>query len=107
MLYRKVGNSWHKLGITECIHDNLSPIWVKSFDVQYHFEQRESFKAEVYDVDDEKNIHNLAGHDFAGGIEFTIHEVVTARDQTLERPLINPDRPAGQSGVIKITGEER
>ena len=33
VLYRKVGNSWHKLGITEIIHDNLNPVWVKSFDV--------------------------------------------------------------------------
>jgi len=42
-----------------------------------------------------------------GSLEFTIHEVVTARDQTLERSLVNPDRQAGLSGLIRITGEER
>ena len=93
--------------MTEVISDNLSPQWVKSFDVQYHFEQRENFKVEIYDVDDLVNINTLANHDFVGNLEFTIHEVVTARNQTLEKNLVNPQRPAGQSGTIKITGEER
>ena len=87
--------------------DNLNPTWVKSFDVQYHFEKREQFKAEVYDVDDTNNVKNLAGHDFVGAIEFSVHEVVTCRDQTLERPLDNDKRKPGASGTIKITGEEK
>jgi hypothetical protein len=66
--------------VTEVISDNLSPQWVKSFDVQYHFEQRENFKVEIYDVDDFVNINMLANHDFVGSLEFTIHEVVTARN---------------------------
>jgi len=28
------------------------------------------------------------------------------RDQTLEKPLENTDRPYGKSGIIRITGEE-
>ena len=48
--------------------DNLNPVWVKSFDVQYHFEKREAFKVEVYDVDDMQNLTNLAGHDFVGSL---------------------------------------
>ena len=87
--------------------DNLSPVWVKSFDVQYHFEKRENFKVEVYDVDDEKNLNNFAGHDFAGSCEFSVHEVVTCRDQTLSRSLECQTRAANASGIIKITGEER
>lgn len=50
---------------------------------------------EVYDVDDLPNVNNLASHDFCGSLEFTIHEVVTARDQTLEKSLVSADRPAG------------
>lgn len=83
VLYKKVGTQWNKIGMTEVISDNLSPQWVKSFDVQYHFEQRENFKVEVYDVDDLVNVTTLSNHDFVGSLEFTIHEVVTARDQTL------------------------
>jgi len=58
-------------------------------------------------VDDEKNLNNFAGHDKAGSCEFSVHEVVTCRDQTLARPLENTSRAAGASGTIKITGEER
>ena len=38
VLYRQAGNSWQKIGMTEVIMDNLNPVWIKSFDVQYHFE---------------------------------------------------------------------
>ena len=60
--------------------DNLSPSWVKSFDVQYHFEKREYYKAVVYDVEDFKNPNNYDAHDLVGQVEFALHEVVTARD---------------------------
>ena len=93
--------------MTEVIMDNLAPAWVKSFDVQYHFEKRENFKVEVYDVDDMNNLNNFAGHDTVRSVEFSVHEVVTSRDQTLERQLENQQRQAGKSGIIKITGEER
>jgi hypothetical protein len=96
-----------RIGVTEVIMDNLSPQWVKQFDVQYNFEVRETYKVEVFDVDDFNNLNNMEGHDFVGGLEFTLHEVVTARDQTLERPLINEARAQGKSGIIRITGEEK
>ena len=107
VFYRKTGTQWQRLGMTEVIYDNLSPSWVKSFDVQYNFERREQYKVEVYDVDDESNLQNFGGHDFAGSLEFSIHEVVTARDQTLIKNLENQARAEGASGIIKITGEER
>lgn len=59
VFYRKVGSNWQRIGMTEVIMDNLSPSWVKSFDVQYHFEKRDTYKVEVYDVDDESNLHNF------------------------------------------------
>lgn len=87
--------------------DNLSPQWVKQFDVQYNFEVRELYKIEVYDVDDFNNLQAFDKHDFVGSLEFTLHEVVTARDQTFSRPLVSKERAEGRSGTIKITGEER
>lgn len=33
VLYRKLGNQWQRIGMTEVISDNLDPTWVKSFDV--------------------------------------------------------------------------
>lgn len=73
-------NMWRELGKTEVIWDNLAPKWVKSFEVQYHFEKREYYKVTVYDVDDENNLNNYGGHDLVGSVEFAVHEVVTARN---------------------------
>lgn len=87
--------------------DNLSPHWVKQFDVQYNFEVREQYKIDIYDVDDFDNLQKFEKHDYVGGIEFSLHEVVTQRDQTLERPLVNAERGANKNGIIKITGEEK
>lgn len=87
--------------------DSLSPEWVKQFDVQYNFEVREQYKIDVYDVDDFNNLNAFDGHDYVGGIEFSLHEVVTQRDQTLERQLVNAQRGAGKSGTILVTGEEK
>mgnify|MGYP007095113663 CR=1 FL=1 len=41
----------------------------------------------VYDIDDFNNLNNYDGHDLVGGVEFAIHEVVTAVNQTLEKHL--------------------
>lgn len=60
--------------------DSLNPKWIKSFDLQYHFEKREHYRVDVYDIDDFHNLDNYAGHDKVGSLEFDIHEVVTARD---------------------------
>lgn len=67
---------------------------------------RETYKVVIYDVDDFNNIHNYEGHDVIGYLEFTLHEVVTSRDQTLIRNLDHRSRSDGKSGVVKITGEE-
>ena len=87
--------------------DNLDPKWVKNFEVAYHFEKREYYKVTVYDIDDFNNLNNFDGHDLVGSVEFAIHEVVTAANQTLEKPLECDQRPAGQSGTIKIIADEK
>ena len=50
---------WNKIVMTEVIMDNLNPVWVKSLQVQYNFEVTETYKVEVYDVDDFQNLNNL------------------------------------------------
>mmetsp|Transcript_16460 Transcript_16460/g.11626 ORF Transcript_16460/g.11626 Transcript_16460/m.11626 type:complete len:142 (-) Transcript_16460:2009-2434(-) len=87
VLYLKQGNVWTRIGMTEVIMDNLNPEWVKSFDVQYHFEKRDTYKVEVYDVDDFDHLTDFGRHDHVGTLEFALHEVVTARDQCLIKPL--------------------
>lgn len=104
ILYKKAGQLWQKIGQTEMISDTLNPEFVQKITVDFHFEQSERFKVEVYDVDDEKNLNNLAGHDFIGLLEFSLHEIVTCRDQTLVKPIINPK--ITKPGKIKMIAEE-
>ena len=40
VLYEKRGTMWQQLGLTEVIMDNLSPEWVKCYDVPYKFEEQ-------------------------------------------------------------------
>lgn len=39
--------------MTEVIHDNLNPKFITPIPVDYHFEQTDRCKLEVYDVDDD------------------------------------------------------
>ena len=71
---------WYEVGRTEVIMDNLNPKFVKSFSVDYHFEEHQKFKVEVYDVDDFDKAAPLSSHDFIGELEFMLHEVVTTRN---------------------------
>jgi len=107
VLFKKEGNVWREVGKTEVVMDNLDPKWVKNFEVPYHFEKREYYRAVVYDIDDFNNLNNYEGHDLVGSIEFAIHEPVTAPNHTLEKRLECDQRPAGQSGTIKIIADEK
>ena len=42
------------MGQTEIIHDNLNPKWVTKIMIDFHFEQSEKFKVQVYDSDNDK-----------------------------------------------------
>jgi len=39
-------------GRTECIYDSLNPQFVTNFDVDYYFEETQTFLVEAYDMDD-------------------------------------------------------
>ena len=54
VMYKQQGRMWQRIGQTEIIHDNLNPEFVKKIMVDFHFEQSEQFKVEVYDSDDDK-----------------------------------------------------
>lgn len=102
VLYEKKGNMWQMLGMTEVIMDNLDPEWVKAFDVPYKFEETQQFKVIMYDIDDFDNLKNWSSHDLVGELVFTLHEVVTAKDQILIKQISKNK----QDAVIEITGEE-
>jgi hypothetical protein len=102
ILYEKKGSMWQNHGQTEVIMDNLDPEWVKAFDVPYKFEEQQQFKVVVYDIDDFKNLQNFDAHDKVGELIFTLHEVVTAKDQIMSKNICATKKDA----MIEITGEE-
>ena len=108
VLYKLTNGQWNLQGKTEVIHDNLNPEFVVKIMADFHFEQKEEVKVEVYDSDDNsQQVKNLAAHDYIGTYEFTLHEVVTARDQIVTRNLVNEKRAPGKSGRIVISAEEQ
>lgn len=79
-----------QIGKTEVIHDNLNPEFIKKILVDFHFEQKEMFRIAVYDSDDDSQMtKDLSRHDYIGALDFTLHEVVTARDQIMTKPMVN------------------
>ena len=48
-----------KIGKTECIYDNLNPNFVTNFDLNYLFEETQTFLVEAYDMDDNSQPENL------------------------------------------------
>ncbi len=71
VFFKQSGSLWQKIGQTEVIHDNLNPEFVKKIIVDFHFEQSENYKLEVYDSDDDTQVtQDLSKHDFIGSLEF-------------------------------------
>ena len=56
----------------------------------------------MYDVDDFNQLKNLSIHSLVGEIEFTLHEVVTAKDQIFTKQIA----PNKKDAIIEITAEE-
>jgi Ca2+-dependent lipid-binding protein len=94
------------VGKTEIIKDSLNPKFIKNFQIEYRFEERQKFMIKVYDVDDFTRPDLLEKHDFIGELEFMLHEVVTARNQVLRKNLVNNEQRARNNGVVILTAEE-
>lgn len=92
----------HKLGQTEVVWDNLDPTFVKTFTVDYFFEETQDFRIEAYDMDDESKPNDMSAHDYIGCLDFKLSQVVTGRDQTLTAKMQQAPKGAPQ---VTITAE--
>jgi len=59
IIYQLKGETKTKIGQTECIADNLSPVFIKTVELNYFFEQNDKYVVEVYDADDVNELNNL------------------------------------------------
>ncbi|XP_061178881.1 copine-8-like [Saccostrea echinata] len=94
-------NSYYEVGRTETIDNQLNPNFAKKFTLTYLFEELQSIKFEIYDVDSPS--HNLKNHDFIGRMECSLGEIVGAPGGKLEKPLQGSRK---KNGTIIVRGEE-
>ncbi len=87
-----------EVGNTEVIKDSLNPKFIKNFQLEYRFEERQKFLIKIYDVNDFNSPELLDKHDFIGELDLMLKEVVTARNQILRNNLGNNADKARATG---------
>ena len=70
-----------EIGRTEVIQDNLNPKFAKKILLQYHFEQIQRLRFQVYDIDP------IGGNDYLGGLDTTLADIVASRSSTFKQQL--------------------
>ena len=97
------GKFWKEYGRTETIQDNLNPKFVKSFHMEYHFEQHQNLKFEVYDSD--SSALNLTKHDYLGHKIITLGNIMGEYCGKVTKPLVGRDNK-DLSSTINFIAEE-
>ncbi|XP_066930296.1 copine-9-like isoform X2 [Clytia hemisphaerica] len=95
---------WVKIGQTEVMKNELNPTFVKSFTVDYYFEEQQMIKFEVYDEDSSSN--NVKNHDFLGCFVTSLGSIVGEHGGKVEHPLQNTNYKKKSAGTIIIRSEE-
>ena len=74
-------SEWLEVGRTECVMDNLNPVWQKKIVLDYNFEQRQMLRLSVYDLDSDSVGSKLENQDFLGVAECSLGEVVSKQSR--------------------------
>ncbi|PAV71385.1 hypothetical protein WR25_02002 [Diploscapter pachys] len=79
ILYELTGRAqgrpqWVERGRTETIQNCLNPEWAKQIPINYFFEERQSLKFEIYDID--SPMASLSAQDFLGRCECELAEII-------------------------------
>ncbi|KAF0978021.1 hypothetical protein FDP41_002976 [Naegleria fowleri] len=79
--------TWRLLGETETVKDNLNPNFVKSFVLDYFFEETQPLKFACYDIDNSTT--TLNDDDFIGEMTTTLGEIYIPRNNYCQCREIN------------------
>jgi len=101
---RQTGGRWLELGRTEMIKNSLNPVFKKTFEIPFYFEEKQELKFTLYDVDNATQ--SLADDDYLGHMECTVAEIVGSRGQRLVKHLLGKSGKSGNYGQIAVTAEE-
>eukprot|EP00040_Diaphanoeca_grandis_P039911 m.260571 g.260571 ORF g.260571 m.260571 type:complete len:609 (-) comp40134_c0_seq1:29-1855(-) len=108
---------WREFDRTEAITNSSHPNFLKTFDLDYRFEEKQHIRFDVYDHDG--NSASTGKHDYIGGIETTLGTIVGAASGQFTMPLkfdttLISERKVSMSskkknnarGVILVAAEE-
>ncbi|XP_072306181.1 copine Va isoform X2 [Eucyclogobius newberryi] len=93
---------WREFGRTEVIDNTLNPDFVRKYILDYFFEEKQSLRFDVYDIDSKSP--ELGKHDFLGQVFCTLGEIVGSPASRLEKPL--GGIPGKKCGSIILSVEE-
>lgn len=93
---------WFEVGRTEVVKNCLDPKFVKSFEVDYYFEQVQKVRFMVYDVDNASD--SLNDDDFLGSFECTLGEA--ASKSPLSGALVRKGGKVAGKSSITVTVRE-
>ena len=91
---------------TEWQLDKASPTFVTPLIVEYYFERSQSFRIDIYDVDEALNPEDLSKQDFIGYAEFTLAKVMSSSGARLTLPVLKKDGKPWPNCSITLRGDE-
>ncbi|CAN0027201.1 unnamed protein product [Ectocarpus sp. 4 AP-2014] len=105
------GNESKEIGRTEIITNSLDPKFVTIVPVTFKFEEIQTLRFEVYDVDTAYSSSDAthidpSKQDFQGAAECALAQVVGGRDQTWEGLLSGAKKGKGGSPKVVVRAEE-
>jgi len=97
----KSTTEWQEYGRTEVVKNNNSPVFSKTFILDYRFEERQELKFALYDVDQQNAA--LSRQDFLGEVITEMAEIMGSRGQKVVKEIMSPKKNGGK---LTISGEE-
>jgi hypothetical protein len=95
---KRSSGQWVKLGQTEVIWDNLNPDFIKSFTLNYYFEEQTFLLFQVFDanIENGKEVKGLQ----LGETQCTLGEIAGARGQKIIKTLTLPEEKRSKGNLI-------
>ena len=101
-VFRNEGNCWLKIGQTEVAKYSVNPYYIKSFIMNYHFEEDENsqrLKFQIFFIEKEE-ITKI------GEVIVTLKDILTSKNQELEKVLEDKKAKLFIKGVQKQTSSK-
>ncbi len=108
-------SEWKEIGRTECVLNNLSPIFDKRIPLEYSFSANHMLRFEVYDIDDvgdkemkdEEHVDltgiQRVGQEYIGEVLISVHEIVASTSVHKKLHDTSHDPPDELDGSLFVT----